>query len=238
MNADARIAAVVPTYDERENVAALVDELLALPFPRLDVIVVDDRSPDGTADLVAELQASRPRLILLRREGPAGRGLAGRDGFLLALERGAEFVVEMDGDFSHRPQHVPELLRALDGADMAVGSRFVSGGSDWDRPLWRRGLTAAANLYARALLGLPIVDVNSGFRAYRREALERIDPRTLRSAGPSIVHEVLFRAARRGLRVEEVPIEFIDRRRGESKLTFLRLAAGYFWILRLALGGD
>lgn len=238
MSAEPRIAVVVPTFNERENVAALVEELFGPGLPRLDVIVVDDRSPDGTADVVDALRARHPRLFLLRREGVPGRGLAGRDGFLFALESGADVVVEMDGDFSHQPRHVPELLRALEDADVAVGSRFVSGGSDRDRPLWRRGLTGAANLYARTLLGLPIVDVNSGFRAYRREALTRIDPRTLRSVGPSIVHETLFRAARRGLRVKEVPIEFVDRRRGESKLTLLRLAAGYFWILRLALRGD
>lgn len=228
---------MIPTYNERDNIARLIEALLALGEPGLGVLVVDDRSPDGTAAAVRALMPSRPGLSLIVREGPAGRGLAGRDGFLEALRRGAENIVEMDGDFSHQPRHVPALLAALKGCDMAVGSRFAEGGSDLDRPLARRLLTVAANLYARGLLGLPVIDANSGFRAYTRRALEAIRPEELLSTGPSIVHEVLFRAARAGLAIREVPIEFIDRKAGRSKLTFSRLAAGYFWILKLRFAG-
>lgn len=227
---------VVPTYDERENIETLARDLLALGVSGLEVLVVDDMSPDGTGEAVERMSREEPRVRLLRRSGPAGRGLAGRDGFVRALEDGADRVVEMDGDYSHQPRHVPELLAALDHCDLVIGSRLAEGGSDDDRPAVRRLLTVAANAYARLLLGLSVQDTNSGFRAYTRRALEAVDPRTLRSVGPSIVHEVLFRAARAGLLIREVPIEFIDRKKGSSKLDLRRLAAGYFWILRLRLG--
>lgn len=228
-----RILAVIPTFNEADNILALIDELLK--FPGMEVLVVDDRSPDGTAKLVGDRAAKDPRVRLIERTGPAGRGLAGRDGFLYALERRFDAAVEMDADFSHQPSSVPKLLEALGACDMAVGSRFVSGGTDLDRPIGRRVLTVAANAFARGVLGLPVLDCNSGFRAYTRRALEAIEPASLRSTGPSIVHEVLFRAARAGLRIKEVPIEFIDRKKGASKLTLARLAAGYLWILRLRL---
>lgn len=228
-----KVLVTIPTYNERENISSLIQSLFELPVPGLEVLVIDDSSPDGTVQAVKELKPLYPGLHLIVRELPAGRGLAGRDGFLYALESGADFIVEMDGDFSHQPKHIPELLAALKNCDMAIGSRLAAGGSDRDRPLLRRILTWAANRYARRVLGLPVSDTNSGFRCYTRKALERINPESLRSSGPSIVHEVLFRAAKAGLKIREVPIEFIDRKKGKSKLSLLRLAAGYFWILRL-----
>lgn len=227
---------VIPTYNEKENIELLARELLGLGVRGLEVLVIDDNSPDGTGEVVEQMGKMEPRIKLCCRKGPAGRGLAGRDGFILALEAGADRVVEMDGDYSHQPRHVPELLAALEHCDLAIGSRLAEGGSDDDRSASRRLLTKAANGYARVLLGLSVRDTNSGFRAYTRKALEAVDPKTLRSRGPSIVHEVLYRAARAGLRLREVPIEFIDRKRGRSKLDLKRLAAGYFWILRLRLG--
>lgn len=232
----ALVLVVLPTYNEAANIEPLLDALYRLPVQGLQVLVVDDQSPDGTAEKVRGLRSRFPGLRLIERAGPPGRGLAGRDGFVYALNRPeVSAVVEMDADFSHQPRHVPELLAALKGADLVIGSRRAPGGSDKDRPLARRVLTWAANLYARKLLGVSVRDTNSGFRAYSRQALEQIRPETLRSRGPSIVHEVLFRAARAKLRLKEVPIEFIDRRLGFSKLTLARLAAGYLWILRLAL---
>jgi len=169
--------------------------------------------------------------------GPAGRGLAGREGMLRAMEEGADYAVEMDADFSHQPRHVPELLAAMEGCDLAIGSRAMDGGSDSDRPLWRRLLTRAANGFSSRLLGLQVRDSNSGFRCYSRQALRAIDPAALRSRGPSIIHEVLYRASKAGLRIREVPISFVDRKQGRSKLNLARLAAGYFWILRLRFLG-
>ncbi len=231
------ILVLIPTFNEAENIEALVKDLLALGIPDLEVLVVDDSSPDGTGEIVERMARETKGVRLMKRLAPHGRGLAGRDGFLEALRLGASAVVEMDGDYSHQPRHVPKLLEALGAADMALGSRAAPGGSDRDRPLARRWLTVAANAFARTVLGLPVADCNSGFRAYTRRALEAIRPETMRSVGPSIVHEAVFRAARAGLKIREVPIEFVDRRLGSSKLSLPRLASGYLWILKLRLFG-
>lgn len=230
----ARVLVLLPTYNEADNLEPLIAALYGLGIDGLQVLVVDDQSPDGTADQARALKRRFPGLRLIIRSGPPGRGLAGRDGFVYALERPeVEAVVEMDADFSHQPRHVPELLAALREADVAIGSRRALGGRDRDRAWARRLLTFFANAYARALLGLPVLDTNSGFRAFTRKALAAIEPGGLESRGPSIVHEVLFRVARAKLRVKEVPIEFLDRKAGVSKLTLARLAAGYLWIFRL-----
>jgi dolichol-phosphate mannosyltransferase len=226
---------MIPTFNESRSIQALIDAIFALGVPGLEVLVVDDQSPDGTAELVAAMARSRSGLRLLRRPPPAGRGLAGRDGFLYALDHEASYLIEMDGDFSHQPRHIPALLAAMKSCDIAVGSRMTPGGSDLDRPAARRWLTLCANAYARRLLSLPIDDTNSGFRCFSRKALRAVEPATLRSRGPSILHESLFRAVRAGLRLGEVPIEFVDRKAGDSKLGLAQLVAGYLWILKLRL---
>ena len=231
-----KVMVVIPTYNERENIVDLIEEILRLPIPRIEAVVVDDQSPDGTGEVVRRLISSHQGLFLIEREGPAGRGLAGRDGFLFALQSGADFVVEMDGDFSHQPKHIPELLRAMADCDLAIGSRLVPGGSDADRPGWRYWLTKAANFYARTLLHFPVADTNSGFRCFSSEALRMIHPELLQSPGFSIVHETLFRAVNQKIRICEVPIQFIDRKRGTSKLDLSLLMAGFFWVLQLKFG--
>jgi len=223
----------VPTYDERENVVPLLEGLASLGIDGLEAIVVDDASPDGTAECVRAWGRTHPFAGVIERAGPRGRGHAGREGYLAALARGADRVIEMDGDLSHDPRDVPALLAAAEGADVVLGSRFVAGGSDADRALWRRALTLAANAFIRTVFGLGVRDCNSGFRCFRREALEAIDPASLESAGPAIVQEVLFRAHRRGLRIAEVPVAFCDRRQGESKLGWWPLWQGYLTVLRL-----
>ena len=231
------VLVMIPTLNERGNIAPLIDTILALGTPGLEIIIVDDDSPDGTGELVEELARTRPALSLLRRPPPAGRGLAGRAGFLYALERGASFLIEMDGDFSHHPRDIPKLLEAMNACDLAIGSRLAPGGSDRDRPAFRRCLTLFANAYARCLLGLPVSDANSGFRCFSRKALEAVEPATLKSLGPTIIHETLYRAVRAGLRLREVPIYFTDRKSGGSKLELRGLAAGWLAILRLRLTG-
>lgn len=226
---------MIPTFNESENIARLIERIFALKVPNLEIVVVDDDSPDGTAAIVEKLGVVLPRLQLIRRLPPAGRGFAGRDGYLYGLKTGADYLVEMDGDFSHDPRHIPALLAAMKDCDIAIGSRLVPGGSDLDRPLARRWLTLAANAFARGLLGLPVRDTNSGFRGFSRFALEAVKPETLKSRGPSILHEVLFRAKRAGLKFSEIPIEFVDRKKGASKLNLSRLAAGYFWILKMRI---
>ncbi len=224
--------AVVPTYNEIENLPQLIARIRALPFP-IHILVVDDASPDGTGQLADQLARVDPLLTVLHREGRRGRGLAGREGFLRALELGAERIVEMDADLSHRPEHIPALLQALAECDLSLGSRAVPGGRDCDRGRPRQWLTRLANGFTRRVLAIPVRDCNSGFRAFRRQALITIKPATLSSRGPAIVHEVLYRAQRAGLRIKEVPIQFVDRRVGQSTLTFRTLAASYFAVLRL-----
>ncbi|MBI4678328.1 MAG: polyprenol monophosphomannose synthase [Elusimicrobia bacterium] len=232
-----KVLAVIPTYNEADNIAALIDALYGLKVRGLEALIVDDESPDGTSAIVEGLikEGRYHGLRLLTRAGPPGRGWAGRDGFLEALILGADFIVEMDADFSHQPRHVPELLAAMKDCDLAVGSRFVWGGADRERGLSRRLITKAANAFARGALDLPVLDCNSGFRCFSRKAMEAIQPETLKSRGPSIVHEVLSRAQAAGLRIKEVPIEFADRRKGDSKLSLWRLAEGYWWVLKARL---
>jgi len=229
-----KTVAFIPTYNERQNIPALVEGLFSQGVPDLQVVIVDDSSPDGTADAVRALQPRYPGLALLLRAGPRGRGHAGRAGFLECLRRGADRAVEMDADLSHDPKHVPALLAALERCDLAIGSRRVPGGRD-QRPWPRLALTRLANAWARGLLGGGVRDMNSGFRAFNRRALEAVSPETLRSSGPSIVHEALYRVMRAGLRVEEVPIVFVDRAKGDTKLDLGKLIYGFLWIVRLRL---
>lgn len=230
-----RTVVFVPTYNEAENLERLVRELRGVA-PDADILVVDDRSPDGTGAIADRLAAADAKVRVLHRDPPKGRGLAGRDGYLAALALGAEAVVEMDADFSHDPALLPGMLGALaGGADVVLASRFVAGGSDTDRSLARRVITVLANAYIRVVLGVPIGDCNSGYRAFRRAALEAVRPATLTSRGPSIVQEVLFRAHRAGARIVEVPLTFVDRKAGDSKLSLRLLLDGYVMILKLRL---
>jgi len=231
-----RIVVTVPTYDEAENILELSRQLLELG-PNYQVLVVDDDSPDGTWKLVRDAAQDEPRLHLLHRVEDRGRGWAGRDGFVLALEMGAEIVVEMDADFSHHPRYVPALVaRLLDTehpAGLVLGSRGVAGGSDADRSGMRQVITKAANAYIRLLLGVNVRDGNSGFRCWSADTLRAIRVEETFSQGPAIVQELLFKTARAGIPVAEVPIEFVDRTRGESTLTFAILMRGYTTVLAL-----
>jgi dolichol-phosphate mannosyltransferase len=228
-----KIVATIPTWNEIENIVSLSEAVLAQD-PRLEVLVADDNSPDGTWQAVAALAAQNPRVHLLHRTTDKGRGRAGRDAFAWALDHGADLVFEMDADWSHHPRHLPDMIRAIEGgADVVLGSRRVPGGEDVGRTALRRVITAASNLYVRLLLGLPVRDCNSGFRGFRRTALETIDARHAFSPGPAIVHELLYKARLRGLKIVEVPIRFQDRERGTSTLTFRTLLRSYVTILRL-----
>ena len=223
---------VIPTYNERENIAALLDELLALPLP-LEVLVVDDDSPDGTAAIVCEIAAVNPRVHLLLRQGERGRGSAGIAGFRQALVMGAAVVVEMDADFSHHPRYLPTMLAALHDCDVVIGSRFVAGGEDLDRGRLRQWITRMAGIYVRTLLGISVRDVSSGYRCFRRQALEHLDFERMLSTGPSLVLEVLYNLTLQKWRFCEVPIVFIDRRRGETKLNLQILFQTLWMVARL-----
>jgi len=230
-----RSVVFIPTYNEATNLERLVAAIRRIS-PESEILVVDDRSPDGTGAIADRLAAADPKVHVLHRDPPRGRGLAGRDGYLEALRRSAEVVVEMDADFSHPPELLPRFLREIEGgADVVLGSRFVTGGSDRDRGLVRRTITVLANGYIRIVLGVPVGDCNSGYRGFRAETLRAIRPETLTSEGPSIVQEVLFRVHRAGAKIVEIPLEFVDRKDGESKLGLGLLLDGYFMILKLKL---
>ncbi len=229
-----KVVVTLPTYNERENVGELIGEIHR-HAPEFFVLVIDDESPDGTAELVEEMAAGDERVHILKRTGPRGRGRAGIAGFMKALRLGADAVVEMDADFQHDPRDAPRLVEALAGADVVIGSRLVAGGRQISRPLYRRVVTRFSCAYAGTVLGLPVRDANSGFRAFRREVLESIGLSTLVSTGPSLVHEVLYRAARLGFTLRETPIVFNERGRGHSKLSARLLAEGFLMAARFRL---
>jgi len=224
---------IVPTYNERENIDALISQLLALPHG-LDVLVVDDRSPDGTADVVRSWQAKSDRVHLLERPGKLGLGSAYRDGFRFALANGAQYVFEMDADFSHDPAAIGEFLRQAESADIVLGSRYLNGVTVVNWPLSRLILSYSANVYTRLVTGLPLADSTGGFKCFRRRALEGIRLDKVKSEGYSFQIEMSYRCWRRGFRIKEIPIVFVDRRAGVSKMNHRIVweAAGMVWRLR------
>src|SRR6476646_2930049 len=213
-----RVVMVIPTYNESMNLPDVVARLRAAR-PEVDILVVDDNSPDGTGALADEIAAVDPQVTVLHREAKEGLGAAYLHGFSVALERGYDVVGEMDADGSHQPEQLPLLRAALAEADLVIGSRWVSGGSVVNWPLSRKVLSVGGNLYARVLLGIPVRDVTAGYRLFRRSTLEAIDLDSVESAGYIFQTDLAFRTLRAGLRVVEVPIEFVERVRGESKMS-------------------
>ena len=230
-----RIIAMIPTYNEADNIEALVREVLAQD-PRLEALVVDDDSPDGTWRLVLQLSSQDPRVHLLHRTARRGRGWAGVAGFARALELGADAVVEMDGDYSHHPRELPALIAALERCDVVLGSRHLAGGSDGRPGHLRKVVTWLAGRYVRAVLGLSVSDPTSGYRAFRRQVLARLDLSRMGSAGPSTLQEVLVACQRQGARIAEVPIRFDDRRAGSSKLSLPTMARMLYLMPMIRLG--
>ncbi len=216
-----RVTVVIPTYNEADNVAPMAQALWELGLPELDVLIVDDDSPDGTGAVADRLAAEHPgRLAVLHRTGLRGLGRAYLDGFRWALDHGAEAIVQMDCDFSHAPADVLRLLEALATHDVAVGSRYVRGGeTDEQWGLGRVLLSWWANLYARLILGCRVRDITAGFKAWRRSTLEGIDMQTIHSQGYVFQVEMAYVCERLGYRIVEMPIYFQDRRVGRSKMT-------------------
>jgi dolichol-phosphate mannosyltransferase len=234
LSSQADIIVVVPTYNERENLPALAQGVLAQPGFRL--LVVDDGSPDGTGDLAEELARENPgRVEVMRRTGPRGLGRSYVDGLKHALARGARLVFQMDADLSHNPEYLPALAAAADRFDLVIGSRYLTGVSVVNWPLHRIFLSAFANRYVRAVTGVSATDCTSGFRCWRREALEKLPLDSMVSNGYAFIVEMLFEAARRGCRIGEVPIIFVERRQGQSKVSGRVLAESLIvpWRLRL-----
>jgi len=213
-----RVLVVVPTYNERDNLEWLVGRIRS-SVPWVDVLVVDDGSPDGTGDLGDRMAAADPQVTVLHRATKTGLGAAYLEGFAVALARGYDVVGEMDADGSHQPEQLPRLLSALEHADLVIGSRWVPGGSVVNWPLSRKVLSVGGNLYARLLLGMPLRDITAGYRLFRRSTLETIDLGSVQSAGYIFQTDLAFRTLRAGLRVVEVPIQFVERVRGQSKMS-------------------
>jgi dolichol-phosphate mannosyltransferase len=214
-----RTLVVLPTYNEADNIAEVLRRLRTA-VPAADVLVVDDGSPDGTAEIARALRAELGGIDVLTRAGKLGLGSAYRDGFLEGLRRGYQVLVEMDGDLSHDPAALPGLLTAVDdGADLAVGSRYVSGGAITHWSTRRRALSRWGNRYARWVLALPLADATSGFRAFRADVVARLDLHSIRADGYGFQIEMAYRVARAGGEIVEVPITFVDRRRGASKMS-------------------
>jgi dolichol-phosphate mannosyltransferase len=230
---------IIPTYNESENVDPLLERLLALPFD-LHVLVVDDGSPDGTGDLVRAWREKNARVHLLQRPGKMGLGSAYRDGFRYALEHGAEYIFEMDADFSHDPDAIGEFLKEAEHYDVVLGSRYLHGVTVVNWPLSRLILSYSANVYSRIVTGLPLRDATGGFKCFRRRALESVRLDLVKSDGYAFQIEMSFKCWKKGFRIKEIPIIFVDRRAGVSKMNrrIVWEAAWMVWRLRfLALFG-
>ncbi len=226
---------IIPTYNERENIAELVSRILE--HSRFRVLVVDDNSPDGTGDLVSGMAAAEPRISLLSRPGKLGLGTAYIAGFRRALADGAQFIFEMDADFSHDPVYLSQLLAAAeDRYDLVLGSRYVRGGGTVNWGLLRQCISRGGNIYASLILGLPVADSTGGFRCYRRAVLEGINLDAVRSNGYSFQIEMVYRTLRAGFRVGEIPIIFPDRRVGQSKMSRRIVVEALINVWRLRLG--
>ncbi|HEU4643903.1 MAG TPA: polyprenol monophosphomannose synthase [Gemmatimonadaceae bacterium] len=229
-----RALVIVPTYNERENIPRLIEAVLAKD-ERLEMLIVDDGSPDGTGELVDAIAAANPRVHVLHRPSKLGLGTAYRAGFKWALEREYDYVFEMDADFSHDPNHLPAFLEAIKDADVVLGSRYNRGRVtvvNW--PMTRLLLSYFANLYARFVTGLPLDDSTGGFKCFRRSVLEAIDLDAVKSNGYAFQIEMSFRAWKKGFRIAEIPIVFVDRTEGESKMSkkIVREAIWMVWRLR------
>lgn len=209
---------MIPTYNERENICLLLQEILSLNIPDLHILVVDDNSPDGTYNIVKDLSKTYENVELLHRKKDRGRGSAGIAGFKYAIQNNADYIIEMDADLSHHPRYIPMLIEAAQRYDLVLGSRFVGGDGDVQRSKRRQIITKLAGFYVRSILGLPIQDASSGYRCFQRHVLEKIGLDSLFSTGPSIVLEILYKAYLKGVTIKEIPIQFYERNKGYTKL--------------------
>jgi dolichol-phosphate mannosyltransferase len=229
-----RALVIIPTFNERENITRIIPAVLAQD-ERIDVLIVDDGSPDGTGDLVDSIAAVNPKVHALHRSGKLGLGTAYVAGFRWALERDYEFVFEMDADFSHNPDRLPKFFDAIQNADLVLGSRYQNGQINvvnW--PISRLFLSYSANIYARRVTGLQVFDATGGFKCFRRKVLEAIDLSDVKSNGYAFQIEMTFRAWKKGFRIVEIPIVFVDRTEGASKMSkrIVREAVWMVWRLR------
>lgn len=229
-----KVMVVIPTYNERDNIERLTSEILGLGAD-IHILIVDDNSPDGTGDIAGNLAKKHKEVHVIHREGKMGLGSAYREGFRYALDAGAENIMEMDADFSHNPARIPEFLEKAKEADVVIGSRYLNGVSVVNWPIRRLILSYLANVYARFVTGLRITDCTGGFKCFKRKVLEEIDLENIKSDGYSFQIEMNYRCVEKGFRVGEIPIIFIDRHAGSSKMSkkIVREAVVMVWRLRI-----
>jgi dolichol-phosphate mannosyltransferase len=236
--ASERVLIVVPTYNERDNVENVVTQFLG-PLPEAEILFVDDNSPDGTGELLDRLAAASSRVHVLHRPGKLGLGTAYLDGFRWGLARGYDYLLEMDADFSHDPGYLPDMVGlAREGADMVVGSRYIEGGGTVNWGIGRQVISRAGSLYARTILGVGVRDLTSGFICYRRHTLEALDLDAVDSNGYSFQIEMKYRVIQAGMQVVELPIVFVDRRVGQSKMSRQIFFEALLMVWKLRLRSD
>jgi len=226
---------VIPTYNEKENIERLISRIFDLGISDLEIVVVDDNSPDGTGKIVDGLKRSNKKIHVLHRQKKAGLGTAYVEGFNFALSRGAEYVLEMDADFSHDAFLIPAFVETMESHDLAVGSRYVPGGkiSNWN--FSRRMVSRFGNFYARSVLGLPYKDLTTGYKCYRRKVLEEIIDGEINSVGYVFQVETTYKAHKKGFRIKEIPISFSERRLGKSKFNFKIIWESFWRVAKLRL---
>lgn len=222
---------MLPTYNEAENIKPLINEILALSDD-MDVVVVDDNSPDGTWKIVKEISEANPRVHLVHRINEKGRGSAGVAGFQYAVKSGADYIIEMDADFSHNPKYIPVFIEKMKDCDVVIGSRLIKGGGEAGRSFLRRAITVLANFYIRFVLGLKIKDCTSGYKCFRCGVLASIGLEKMESNGPAIVQEVLYACKKKGFKMIEVPIIFENRRFGQSTFNTKIMLQGLISVLK------
>lgn len=228
---------VIPTYNERENIATLIADIQRV-VPATDLLIIDDNSPDGTGQLVDELCAADGRLHVLHRAGKLGLGTAYVAGFRYAIEHGYDLVFEMDADFSHDPKYLPDFFRTIEHADLVIGSRYIAGGGTPNWSALRKFISGGGNRFARFMLRVPVKDCTGGYRCYRTAALKTIDLGLIRAQGYAFQVEMAFVFWKRGYRIRETPIVFMDRRVGKSKMSRKIFIEAFRWVLATRLQGD
>jgi len=228
---------VIPTYNERDNISGLLDEVLQR-VPTTDLLVIDDNSPDGTGQLVDELASRDQRIHTLHRPGKLGLGTAYVRGFQYAIEHDYDLVFEMDADYSHDPKYLPNFLRAAENADLVIGSRYIKGGGTPNWSALRKFISGGGNIFARAVLGIPIHDCTSGFRCYRTAALQALNLDAIHAQGYAFQVELAYNFWKSGYRIREVPIIFVDRRVGKSKMSRKIFIEAFLWVTRTRFTGD
>ncbi len=226
---------IIPTYNELENLRPLLQEIFSYA-QETDMLIVDDNSPDGTGKLADEIHNENPQVHVLHRAGKLGLGTAYIAGFKYAVAHGYDAAFEMDADFSHDPRYLPDFLKAIEHADLVIGSRYIPGGGTPNWSFLRRFISGGGNIFARFMLGIPVQDCTAGFRCYRRQVLESIDLDTIQSQGYAFQVEMAYRVMRQGFKIVETPIVFMDRRIGKSKMSRKIVIEAFIYVLRARFG--